>query len=194
MSIKENKKELRRMILTSRDELETELATERSIEAAGHIIRSNQFRDAEHIMVFSSFRSEIDTSSIIRAALTAGKKLYLPLSMPKTLEIVCCLITKEEQLTTGEYGILEPGRDSIFIGDCLDLELIIVPGAAFDLRGNRIGYGAGYYDRLLSRSGMKATTMGLGYELQLVDEIPASVHDRPLDFIATEKGVRHARG
>lgn len=188
------KNELRTLILSSRDELDAEKAQERSALAAEQVIKSELFREAEHIMIFSSFRSEIDTTNIIDEILISGKILYMPLCMKKTNEIVTCRVSNLEALESSSYGILEPRKDTLFIGDCRDLDLIIVPGAAFDMRGHRIGYGAGYYDRLLNRPEMKAATLGFCYDLQIVSHVPNSSHDVSLDYIATEKGVFKIEG
>lgn len=188
-SINENKNELRRLILQSRDEMDFENANRLSETAAKNVINSDLFKQAENIMVFASFRSEIDTIEIMKAIFAAGKKLYLPLCIKKTNEIVCCLVYSLDDLETSNYGISEPKKETLFIGDCRDLDLIIVPGAAFDMKGHRIGYGAGYYDRLLSRPGMKAINLGLCFDLQIVPAVPNSPYDVSLDYLCTEKGV-----
>ena len=184
-----NKNELRKQILKSRDELDQEISIEKSREAAENVVNSDIFAKAENIMVFSSFRSEIGTIEIVNAIFANRKKLFLPLSMMETNEIVSCLISSLDDLELGNYGILEPKKKSIFIGNSKDLDLIIVPGAAFDMNGHRIGYGAGYYDRLLSRPNMKAVTLGLCFDMQIVPYIPNSKHDISIDYLVTEKGV-----
>ena len=188
------KNELRTLILSSRDELDMEKALEQSTLAADHVIQNPLFKSAKNILIFSSFRSEINTANIIDEIFRTGKSLYMPLCMKKTNEIVCCLVSSLSDLESSSYGILEPRKDALFIGDCRDLDLIIVPGAAFDMRGHRIGYGAGYYDRLLNRPGMKAKTLGFCYDLQIVSQVPNSPHDVSLDYIATEKGVFKIEG
>ena len=173
----------------SRDELDHEISIENSREAAENVVNSDIFAKAENIMVFSSFRSEIGTIDIINAIFANKKKLFMPLSMMETREIVCCCISSLEDLELGNYGILEPKKKSIFIGDSKELDLIIVPGAAFDMNGHRIGYGAGYYDRLLGRPDMKADNIGLCFDMQIVPSVPNSIHDISLDYLVTEKGV-----
>lgn len=184
-----NKKELRKQILKSRDELDHEVSIEKSSKAAKNVVSNDIFDNSKNIMVFSSFRSEIETIEIMNAIFAKGKKLFMPLSMMKTNEIVSCLISCFDDLELGNYGILEPKKQSIFIGDSKDLDLIIVPGAAFDMQGHRIGYGAGYYDRFLSRPNMKAVTLGLCFDMQIVSYVPNSKHDILIDYLATEKGV-----
>ena len=188
-SISTSKNELRKLILQSRDEMDFEKANSLSEKATENVIHSDLFQKAKNIMVFASFRSEIDTHEIMKAIFAEGKKLYLPLCLKKTNEIVCCLVSSLDDLETSDYGISEPKKETLFIGDCRDLDLIIVPGAAFDVKGHRIGYGAGYYDRLLSRPGMKAINLGLCFDLQIVPVVPNSPYDVSLDYICTEKGV-----
>lgn len=184
-----NKKELRKQILKSRDKLDNEISIEKSRKATENVVNSEIFAKAENIMVFSSFRSEIETIDIINAIFANRKKLFMPLSMMGTNEIVTCLISSMNDLELGNYEILEPKKQSIFIGDSKDLDLIIIPGAAFDMEGHRIGYGAGYYDRLLSRPDMKAVTVGLCFDMQIVPYVPNSKHDKSLNYLVTEKGV-----
>ena len=184
-----NKNDIRKQILKSRDELDYEISIEKSRKAAENVVKSDIFAKAENIMVFSSFRSEIGTIDIINAIFANRKKLFMPLSLMETNEIVTCLILSLDDLELGNYGILEPKKKSIFIGDSKELDLIIVPGAAFDMNGHRIGYGAGYYDRLLSRPDIKAVSIGLCFDMQIVPYVPTSKHDISLDYLVTEKGV-----
>ncbi len=92
-----------------------------------------------------------------------------------------------KELSIGSYGILEPRTEKIRKTRVEDIDLIIVPGVAFDKKGNRIGHGKGYYDRLLDKT--NATKIGLAFEFQLLKEIPTDKHDLPIDILITEKRI-----
>ena len=92
-----------------------------------------------------------------------------------------------EELRVGSYGILEPRIEKIRKTNVEDLELIIVPGIAFDKNGNRLGHGKGYYDRILGKT--NATKIGLAFEFQIVGKIPTNENDKPVDIIITEERV-----
>jgi len=95
-------------------------------------------------------------------------------------------------LSTGSYGILEPREELLGLKSTADVELCLVPGVAFDQIGNRIGYGGGYYDRLLDS--INGRTVGLAYSFQVLDEIPSEPHDKRVDIVVTEKGIIDCKG
>ena len=97
---------------------------------------------------------------------------------------------EESRLELGAFHIEEPTGDNI--ADPEEIELVVVPAVAYDRRGNRLGRGKGFYDRFLAST--KATKIGVGYEFQLLDEIPAEAHDVPMDMVITQNTtvvVRH---
>ena len=104
-----------------------------------------------------------------------------------TLSLFC--IENAEELHKGAYGILEPSTKRPVAEN--DIDVIIVPGLAFDRRGGRMGFGAGYYDRLLIKT--NAVKIGLCYDFQLMDSVPSEEHDVPMDYIITEKEIVEIR-
>jgi 5-formyltetrahydrofolate cyclo-ligase len=92
-----------------------------------------------------------------------------------------------DNLQSARFGLLEPERDVGLMVEPDDLDLVIVPGVAFDRRGNRLGFGGGYYDRFFERC--NATRVGLAYAFQVVDDIPAEDHDVKIDWLVTEDEV-----
>lgn len=137
------------------------------------------FMLAEKILMYHSLPDELETHRFLRK--WGGKKhFFLPRVNGVNLEI---LPYDETRLELGSFHIEEPtGNDTI---DPDELELIVVPAVAFDRKGCRLGRGKGFYDRLLSHS--KATKIGVGYEFQLMDEIPSEDHDVPMDMVITEQ-------
>lgn len=143
-----------------------------------------EFQSARIVMFFASFRSEVETGLMIRHALTSGKRVILPKVKGKDLALFE-IRDFEKDVSPGTWGILEPVASRSI--DLAEIDLIIVPGVAFDERGNRLGYGAGYYDRLLST--FTNATVALAFELQIVPQIHADPHDVPVKKIVTEKRI-----
>lgn len=140
--------------------------------------QSAAFQLADHILMYHSLPDELSTHEFIDR--WAGRKhFFLPRVNGLNLEI---LPYDKSRLSTGAFLIEEPDGDDTV--DVHEIELIVVPGVAYDRKGNRVGRGKGYYDRLLAES--KATKVGVGYDFQLVDEIDAEPHDVAVDVIITE--------
>lgn len=137
------------------------------------------FMLADNILMYHSLPDELETLRFLRKW-SGRKKFFLPRVAGVNLEL---LPYDETSLSEGYSHIQEPTGDDIFPVD--DIEVIVVPGIAFDRKGRRLGRGKGFYDRLLAES--KATKIGIGYEFQLIDNVPAESHDIPMDIIITEK-------
>lgn len=140
-----------------------------------------EFRTAKTILLYHSLADEVDTSSFLNRW-KQKKRLLLPVVKGEDLAI-CDYNT--ENMKTGSFGILEP--EGIELEDLSSIDMVIVPGVAFDRKGNRLGRGKGYYDRLLPR--LKSYKIGICYDCQIIDRIPADEHDIPMDHIVTESGV-----
>lgn len=146
-----------------------------------HIEALPEFEQAQHILLYHSLPDELSTHHIIEQWVEQGKTIYLPVVIGD--DLVVRRYTREA-MQQGEFNIMEPMGSDV---DTNGIQLIIVPGVAFDRAGNRLGRGKGYYDRLLSRT--QATCMGVCYNCQLVDAIPAEAHDRVMHYVVTPKGV-----
>lgn len=153
------------------------------------LMESGLLNTASDIMTYLDFKSEVETNAIIRYSLKHGKNIYVPVCIPETRELVISRITGFDDLRSGLYGIREPRESSLRLCDSSVLDLVLIPGTAFDPLGNRIGFGAGYYDRFMRRLPPGAKKVALAYSFQIVDAVPASQYDVPVDFIVTEKEV-----
>lgn len=145
-----------------------------------HIEALPCFVASSHILLYHSLPDELPTHEVIDRWHTMGKTIYLPVVVGDDLVV---RRYTPQAMQQGEFNIWEP------IGNEIDtdiIELIIVPGVAFDRQGNRLGRGKGYYDRLLSRT--NATCIGVCYKCQLAEYIPAEAHDRAMHYIATAEG------
>ena len=146
------------------------------------LIASDLYKKSQRIMTYVSMSNEVDTHRLIRHALQEDKQVYLPKVISKT-EMILCEISSFEDLTPGKLNILEPRTN-----DAIDpkmAQLIIVPALGFTTSGHRLGYGGGYYDRLLAH--INCDTMGLCYEDCLFESLPIEQHDMPVDTILTEE-------
>ncbi len=146
-----------------------------------------EFERAETVNVFIPFGDEVDITPAIRRAFALGKKVITQRVPDRGNELEHYFIDSLHGLIPGPYGIPEPDPQRCPPASAQDAELIIVPGLFFDRRGNRLGYGKGYYDRFLART--DAAKLAVAFAAQLIDEVPVSNHDIPVDQIITEEGV-----
>lgn len=165
--------------------LKTMLLDAERIDAAEQVFsrleKTAAFLLADHILMYHSLPDELSTRNFLKKWKNR-KHFYLPRVNGVNLEI---LPYDETRLELGSFHIEEPTGADVVSSD--DIELIIVPAVAFDSKGNRLGRGKGFYDRLLADTG--ATKIGVGYEFQLVDEVPAEPHDVKMDFVITQSNV-----
>jgi 5-formyltetrahydrofolate cyclo-ligase len=181
------KKNLRVKVLAARDRLSPEQRQNKSREIEERLFSLAEFKSARTVMFFASFRTEVDTAPMIRRALAFGKRIVLP--KVKNTDLGLFEITDfSKDVSPGAWGIPEPREIKPVALD--EIDLIIVPGAAFDRWGNRLGYGAGFYDKLLSA--FNKTTVALAFETQILPMVPAELHDVPIRKIATELRVIEA--
>jgi len=178
------KKDIRKKALAARDALSPGKRTAKSREIEERLFSLPEFKSARVILFFASFRSEVDTGPMIRRALTFGKRVVLP-KVTGTELVLHEIADLDKDVSPGMWGIPEPhGSRPVMLEE---IDIIIVPGAAFDEQGNRVGYGAGFYDKLLSAFGKM--TVALSFECQIVSNVPAEMHDIPIKKIVTERRV-----
>lgn len=183
------KTELRKKILAIRDSLTAEEVTEKSLQIKNRLADTSMYTDAKHIFTFLSFNKEVMTKPIIDDCIEKNKQLYIPLCNTQIKEIVLCKFDGWDKLKPSKFGILEPDKDHIRISNRSILDMAIVPGAVFDRKGNRIGYGAGYYDKFFNTLKKNILKIAVCYSFQVVDSITPSQYDVPMDYIVTENEI-----
>jgi 5-formyltetrahydrofolate cyclo-ligase len=151
-----------------------------------------EYERAGTVMFYIDVRNEVRTRHDLPEALSSGKKIVVPYCVEgEQLELFH--LTAMTELSEGAYGILEPREDMRGKPEkqveARELDLIMVPGVAFDPRGGRAGHGKGYYDRLLDHAPHETPLVGVCYACQLFDEIPMQAHDVSMDRVVTEDGV-----
>lgn len=160
-----------------------------SLEIARRLLGFPEFLAARAVMSYVDMRTEVRTGAILDAAWRMGKRLYVPWCAPG-YDILPYCIEGREELEPGTFGVLEPAGSVRAaperLGRIEDLDLIVVPGLAFDPQGRRIGYGKGYYDNFLRRATARTLVVALAYQCQLAERVPATGHDIPVDLVLTE--------
>lgn len=181
----ETKIQLRKLMKLNRDRINQTEKNKLDELIFHNIINNEIFIKAKCIFIYVSFKSEVDTYRIINYAIKQQKKVCVPkvISLDEGMKAV--LITDLKQLKENSMGILEPEADDESIPENIDL--VIMPGLAFDLKGGRLGYGGGFYDRFMQKIGGKVSHIALSYEFQILDNIPMGEFDIPVDGIITEK-------
>jgi len=159
--------------------LSHEETAEKSKKIADFLFSLDEFKKAKTILCYMSIKNEVETIDIVTKAFKE-KKVVLPI----TNDIKLSELSKFE-FEKGSYNVPEPKVKKIVKPEVIDLA--IIPGIAFDKHGSRIGYGKGYYDKLLKQ--VSAKKIALAYEFQIVQEIPTEAHDVKMDMIITEERV-----
>lgn len=173
--IRMNKKKIREN-LTGKE------ISKKSMDLINIFLESPIYKEANTIMSYMSIRNEIETSFLNKRILKDNKKLILPVI--RNDNIVAVNIKKNDEFVLGKYQILEPK----FVKNWNDeIDLILIPGIAFDYDGNRVGFGKGYYDKFLKKHD-KSIRLGFLYDFQLVNKIEIENHDIKMDFLISNKG------
>lgn len=181
---------LRELIKRQRDNLAQPERKAFSEAIMGKIISLKSYENAKTIMCFASFGSEVDTLPLIKNIISEGKELVLPRVERRDNEKVLVLYkvtSLEKQLVKGVFGIMEPDPGKCEKADLSDIELCICPGVVFDKKGNRIGYGGGFYDKLLRSDEARFAKIAVAFDLQIIDSIVPDSYDIPMDKVITEK-------
>ena len=167
-----------------KDLYNAKLITDRYLEC-------DSYKEAGIIFVYSAMAKEIPTQGIIHTALNDGKKVALPkirTGVKDGAEMDFVFINKDTEYKSGVYGILEPVSDEfIDVKGINDRAEMLIPGLCFDIKGRRIGYGGGYYDRYLTKCPKdKFHITALAYEYQIFESLPFTENDKPVNLIVTE--------
>ena len=144
---------------------------------------------AENYMCYVSIRSEVRTVEVIKQLIEENKNISVPVCIPETTQLFASQIFRMEELAPSQFGLLEPKSDFMRPIEPEKLEIVLVPGLAFDRKGNRLGYGKGYYDGFLTKVSPRTLKIGLAYSFQIVEKVPIDSLDIPLDIIITEKEI-----
>lgn len=182
---------LRKDVLEKRSCIEEEERIEKSSRIFNTLIDLDVFKKSTSIMCYIDFKGEVITRGTIDLCIKLNKELCVPIVSYKEdggkLIIASVLKDPKTELYKGNFGIMEPKNEYIRVFKPEKIDLVIVPGVVFDEKRDRIGFGAGLYDRFLKNVRSDCFKIGLAYEFQVVRSVPADKFDIPMDLIITEK-------
>jgi len=194
------KKGLRELLLSERDTINKETKKTKENAIRKRLFSLEFFKQAKTILFYASFRSEVDTIKAIHNTLKLKKRVALPVVDEVHKQLKVYEVHDISELTPGYMGIPEPVVARALNMSLKQIDIEIIPGIGFDTKGNRLGYGAGYYDKLLSHRSKRLlktkgriTTIALAFEEQITENIPSEPHDIRVDIIVTDKRVINCR-
>jgi len=187
--LREAKRALRRRVIGLRDSLSAEVHADRSAAIAARIAALPSFVAAARVSLTLAYRSEWDTRPLIEMALATGKMVALPRVVDTTKGLELHVVRDlGPSIAPSARGIPEPLPELPRMPP-QDIDWVLVPGLAFDLQRRRLGYGGGFYDRLLGLFAPGTPRVSGAFELQIVEQVPVAAHDLTVDTIVTETRV-----
>ncbi|GAB4122432.1 MAG: 5-formyltetrahydrofolate cyclo-ligase [Sideroxydans sp.] len=178
----------RQRIIAARDQLTPNLRAHWSHEITRRLLELPAYQQAHTVLGYLNFGSELDTRHWAQQVLARGKQLLLPRVNKASRQLELYLVRDIEQdVAPGAFGIPEPlpahcGRFETLAS----LDFVLLPGVAFTRQGVRLGYGGGYYDKLLARLPRRPTLAAGAFAVQLVDDLPQETTDQPVNWLVTE--------
>lgn len=154
---------------------------------ARHLVASPEYQRCRRLLAYAALSDELPLDPVVERAAVDDKRLLWPRVISED-RMSFASVDRVESLVPGSYGVREPPADAPIETLGPDA-LVLVPGVAFDTGGGRLGRGAGFWDRALIDA-RGAVIFGVGYELQIIDTVPRDAHDRPIDALLTEAGIR----
>jgi len=173
--------------LTKRNSLSKEVVERKSRLVEEKFLKLPEFEKAKLVMVYYGVKSEVATKGIIEKALKQGKRVVLPVTNFENNSLKPVEITSLEELKKTKFGLMEP-RNGKEVKKS-EIELIVVPGVAFDGKGSRIGTGRGFYDSLLGKISTKVPLVGLCFEENFQESLPSESHDVKMNIVVTDRQV-----
>ena len=186
------KAELRKEIIAARDALPPEARRDLSARITQKLLPIDAYRNARCVLAYMSMGSEFDTSLFVADVLTSGKALCLPRVDRAAHRLEVRRVENvESDLVPGVWGIREP-RESCPLADIESIDFVLLPGVAFTPRCERLGYGGGFYDRLIAEFRKRPALVAAAFSLQVRKRIPLAASDRRIDLVVTEDSCYRA--
>lgn len=178
------KKKARQIIRRAVQRLTPSERRQKSRAIRARLLALPELRTSKYIMAYLPMNDEWDTRPLLADLISAGKRLYAPSATIKARLMTPIRLTSLQNLSAGAYGILEP--DSEESCPVSKLDFLLIPGRAFDRHGNRLGRGAGFYDRFMAADDFNAVRCAGAFACQMLDDVPHDSHDLPVQIIVTE--------
>ena len=185
--IREYKNELRSKCKQLRTGMSAEVKADKDRKIFERVVSSGAYRDTDIVLTYVSTAIEVDTMAIIEQAFADKKRVAVPRCIDGTRDMEFYFIKSMDDLEKGTFGVLEPAPEKCVKAYAFEKALCIVPGLSFDMKGYRLGYGKGYYDRFLENYNF--TKVGITYDETLVSLIPNDRYDIAVDYIVTQNGI-----
>lgn len=183
------KTKLRETIKTNLAGLSGEQLAEASDAIASRLTALDEFRQARVVMLYLPIRGEVAMLSVARQAWGAGQQVVCPTACDhcRSMRAILCTPQCEAMFAIG-HGLRQPDRQ---LGELSvsDIDLVVVPGLAYDRAGNRLGRGGGFYDRFLARQDLNAWAVGVAFAEQIVENLPMDPYDRAVDLVVTDREI-----
>lgn len=186
MSLPFDKRSIRKLFLQQREQLNYAKIESLGTVAQEQLLGLSEFQSAKILALYSPIRNEVATGNLLIAALAAGKQVCYPRVVGD--DLLFFQVDSLADLQVGSFEIGEPDRQSIKI-DPASIDFLLIPGVAFDRHGFRLGYGRGYFDRLLCNGSFAGLRVGFCYDFQVIDKLPVDDHDQKVELLVTDKGV-----
>lgn len=184
------KADLRKQVLARRDALSPATRAALSTRITQRLLQIDSLRAARTVAAYMSINSEFATDAFVEYVLAQGKTLVLPRVEQGTSRLTLHRVTDlQNDLEPGVWGIMEPRADSTTLVQLSMVDWMLVPGLAFTRQGDRLGYGAGYYDRLIAGITHRPALVAGAFGVQLVDDLPTLPYDCTVDTVVTEDAV-----
>lgn len=181
------KAEIRARIIAGREALPETLRREWCAAITERLLALEGYRTARIVSAYASFRAEMDTAAFLAAALAAGKRVALPRVAANRERLEFCFIDDPARdLAPGTWGIPEPAPHCERLPEGAPVDMVLAPGVAFTRRGDRLGYGRGYYDRFIATLPGRPLRVAAAYSMQVLEDLPVEAHDRRMDVLVTE--------
>ncbi len=180
------KSDFRKLVFQRRKEYSISLWKKNSLEICKKIKSLKVWHTSQNIGFYSAINKEVNLEELIGEAFLKNKKVFLPRTWLKEKKLTFHQIFSLSDLKPGTFNILEPSATAPII-DPLKLDLLFVPGVAFDLSKGRLGYGGGFYDRILIQT--KAFKIGVAFSFQIFEKLPLEAHDQKVDLVVTESDI-----
>lgn len=186
----ETKSQLRKKILNIRNNMSQEEVINKSDLIMNKLINLDEFKKSKTVFIYMNFNNEVVTSNLIKKMLSNNKRVVIPYTDTKNTVIIPSeIINLEDDLVLNSFGYYEPSYEKIRIVEPEEFDLIVTPGVVFDEELNRVGFGKGYYDRILNKKRKDAKVVAVAYDFQVLNEVPTEEHDVKMNMIITEENI-----
>ena len=185
-SVAKAKATIRKSIILKRKALSNLKKNEKSLIVTRRLLDMGEFKTSKAVFCFLSTAHEVKTEEIILKAFRLGKDVLVPLLNPQEGDMQVVRISRDTRFVIGKYGVREPSLETREVVSSACIDFVIAPGLAFDIFGNRIGYGGGHYDKLFKNISNDVTRVAVGYDFQIIESVPHSDFDESVHFIVTE--------